>query len=166
MSSGGHASSQNGLKLLAHHTGVVIPVYLPEDIQVGQGAALLRDTVAGYVAQVSDPTKVCLSVDGAAYGQTVAQQLQREFGTSITVADVNRGKLQGARRGVRRLLDDPALHYVAIVDQDGDHFANELLNFVRAAAHIADQTDDDRVIAAWREGEAAFREAFGVETGE
>ncbi|MGC9350290.1 MAG: hypothetical protein ACP5JG_19265, partial [Anaerolineae bacterium] len=150
MSRGGHASSQNSRRLLTHHTGVVIPVYLPEGIPVAQGEALLRDTVAGYVAQVSEPARVCLSVDGEAHGETVARQLQREFGTSVTVATVNKGKLQGARQGVSHLLEDRALHFMAIVDQDGDHFANELLNFVRAAAHIADQTGDDRLVVLGR----------------
>lgn len=149
-SEGSHASSERGRRLLAHHTGVVIPVYLPEDIPVAQGEALLWDTVAGYVAQVADPAMVCLSVDGEAHGEVVVRQLQRELGTSVTVAGINKGKLQGARRGAGLLLENPELHYVAIVDQDGDHFANELLNFVRTAAHIVDQTGDDRLMVLGR----------------
>jgi hypothetical protein len=128
----------------------VIPVYLPEGVDAVQGEALLRDTVVSYCAQVADPSAVCLSVDGQNYGAHVAQQLAAEFQTSCAVAPVNRGKLQGAVNGARLLLETPSLAYIAIVDQDGDHFANELLNFIRAAEHIVAQTDDDRLMMLGR----------------
>ena len=51
---------------------------------------------------------------------------------------------------MRALLQDANLAYVAIVDQDGDHFAHELPNLVRAALHVASQTHDERVIVLGR----------------
>jgi len=48
------------------------------------------------------------------------------------------------------LLGNPDLAHIAVVDQDGDHFANELLNFVRAADHIRAQASDDRVMVLGR----------------
>jgi hypothetical protein len=36
------------------------------------------------------------------------------------------------------LLDDERLLWFAAVDQDGDHFGNDLLNFVRAALHVVE----------------------------
>jgi len=51
---------------------------------------------------------------------------------------------------VRVLLRKADLEYVAVVDQDGDHFANELLNFIRAAQHIARHVGDDRIMILGR----------------
>jgi hypothetical protein len=138
------------MEVLQHRTGVVIPVYLPDGVDAVQGEALLQDTVTSYCAQVAEPSNICLSVDGENFGARVARQLAAEFRTSCAVAPTNRGKLQGAVNGTRLLLEKPALAYVAIVDQDGDHFANELLNFIRAAEHIVDQTGDDRLMMLGR----------------
>jgi hypothetical protein len=118
-------------------TGVVIPVYLPRGIGTGTGEALLKDTAASFCAQVADPSAVCLSVDGTPYGAETAQRLAQRLGASLCVEAENRGKLSAAINGVRALLQRPQLAYVAIVDQDGDHAAHELPNFLRAALHIA-----------------------------
>lgn len=137
-------------RMVRARTGVVIPVYLPAQIVAVRGAELLRETVASYLAVVDDPAYICLAVDGANYGEAVARQLADETGVSVVVAPENHGKLQGARLGARHLLKLPSLAYVAVVDQDGDHFANELLNFVRAADHVLTQTGDARVMVLGR----------------
>ncbi len=130
------------LARLRHNTGVVIPVYLPH----GAGstdAVLLEETVTAYCAQVANPAAICLSVDGADCGGEVASRLSAEYGVSLCTVEDNRGKLWGAIHGARTLLHNADLAYIAVADQDGDHFANELLNFVRAADHIRAQTGDD-----------------------
>ena len=137
-------------KRLRHKTGVVIPVYLPQGTENGPDAVLLEETTASYCAQVSEPAAICLSVDGADFGTDVAQRLSTDYGTSLSVVPDNRGKLWGAIHGARTLLDNDTLDYIAVVDQDGDHFANELLNFVRAADHVQAQTGDDRVVVLGR----------------
>jgi hypothetical protein len=137
------------LDRLQHHTGVVIPVYLPEGAE-STDAALLEETVAAYCMQVADPAAICLSVDGEEHGGEVAARLSAEYGVSLHVVSDNRGKLWGAIHGARTLLNNPDLTYIAVVDQDGDHFANELLNFVRAADHIRAQTGDSRVMVLGR----------------
>jgi hypothetical protein len=138
------------IEILRRRTGVVIPVYFPEGIDVQRGEALLRDTVSAYCTQVADPASVCLSVDGNLSGANVAGQLAQEYGVSTYIAPVNRGKLHAAINGVRLLLENPNLAYVAVVDQDGDHFANELVNFVRAAQHIVVHAGDTRVMVLGR----------------
>lgn len=138
------------LARLRNNTGVVIPVYLPQGTETSPDAALLEETVAAYCAQVADPAAICLSVDGADCGADVAQRLSAEYGTSLSIVPDNRGKLWGALHGTRMLLCDEALDYITVIDQDGDHFANELLNFVRAADHIRAQTDDNRVMILGR----------------
>jgi hypothetical protein len=135
---------------LQHATGIVIPVYLPDGIPAQRSLALLRDTIAAYCAQVADPAHVCLSVDGEACGGDAARELARAFGTQVRVAPHNRGKLQAAAQGAHALLDTPELTYIAVVDQDGDHFANELLNTVRAARHVAAQTGEAEVMVLGR----------------
>lgn len=135
---------------LKHATGIVIPVYLPDNPNRTQSAVLIRDTVIACREQISDPSMICLSVDGADKGADVAEQLAREYGVTAVVAPINRGKLQGVREGVCRLLARPNPNYIAVLDDDNDHFANELLNFVRAAEHILEQTGDNRLMILGR----------------
>ena len=138
------------LARLRQNTGIVIPVYLPQGTETTPDAALLEETVAAYCTQVADPAVICLSVDGVECGVDVAQHLSAKYGVSICVVPNNRGKLWGAIHGARMLLDNADLMYIAVVDQDGDHFANELLNFVRAADHIRTQTGDEQVMVLGR----------------
>jgi hypothetical protein len=127
-------------------TGVVIPVHLADSATAGAGRALLADTVGAYVSQVSDPGRICLSVDGESSGSHIAQDIAERFGTGLRIGRENRGKLAATIRGVRDLLETKDLAYVAIVDQDGDHFANELPNLARTALHIVRETGDGRVL--------------------
>ncbi len=107
------------IETVRSRTGVVIPVYLPDGIDMEIGAALLRDTVGSFCAQTTAPETVCLSVDGAACGADVAREIADVFGALICVAEINSGKLSAAANGVRTLLGSGDLSYVAIVDQDG-----------------------------------------------
>ena len=79
--------------VLQHHTGVVIPVYLPHGPDREPSIALLRDTVSAYCTHVADPGHVCLSVDGAACGGDVVRQMASEFNVSVRVSPENKGKL-------------------------------------------------------------------------
>lgn len=132
------------------HTGIVIPVYLPPALDVRRGQELLRETVSAYLEHVADPKSICLSVDGEQYGADRAAEVAGAAGASLVVAPVNRGKLQAARIGAARLLENPDLRYLAVIDQDGDHFSNELRNFVWAAEHIGRHRGDDRVMVLGR----------------
>jgi hypothetical protein len=131
-------------------TGIVIPIYIPPGAEAAQRVSLLTDTVAACCAQVDDPSRICLSVDGVHNGAVVVEQLAADWGTSYTATPVNRGKLQGVREGARALLDRADLAYIAVLDCDNDHFGNELLTFVRAAEHIVAQTGDDRLLILGR----------------
>jgi hypothetical protein len=133
-----------------HHTGIVIPVYLPAQVDTRQGQVLLREATLSYCAQIGDPSAICLSVDGAAYGSAFASELARGLGTQIYVARQNQGKLAAAQNGVRCLLENSRLQFLAVVDQDGDHFAHELHNLVWAALHIRAHTGDERIVVLGR----------------
>ncbi len=145
-----NAEMPSGLPRLRRATGIVIPVYIPNGVDRTQSVALLADTVAGCCEQVEDPTTICLSVDGVANGAEAAQELVERYGVSLALTPVNRGKLQGVREGARVLLRRPELDYIAVLDCDSDHFANELQNFVRAAEHVVQQTGDDRLLVLGR----------------
>jgi hypothetical protein len=151
-------------KVMRYQTGIVIPVYLPEGVDRQCGEALLRDTAIAYRAQVADPATICLSVDGEHCGADVAYQIASDLGTLCHVSKINRGKLEGAANGVRTLLQRMDLAYVAVVDQDGDHFANELLNFVRVALHVAQNTGDEHVLVLGRR--ASRHRPMGLLRGE
>lgn len=144
------SEQQNAMDLLRERTGIVIPVYLPADIDTAQGERLLEDNVTLCRGEVSDPSLICLSVDGEPFGTDVAERLAKEYGVSITVSPVNRGKLQAARAGARHVLESSNISYLALIDQDGDHFANELLNFIRAAQYISEESRSDRVLILGR----------------
>lgn len=142
--------SEQALDFMRRETGIVIPVYLPKTIDTNKGKCLLRDTILMYCEQVSDPSTICLSVDGEEFGAEVVRGISEEFNVSSYISPANRGKLQALINGVRYLLDQRLLKYIAVVDQDGDHFANELLNFVRAAQHITNHAGTDEVLILGR----------------
>lgn len=132
------------LEILETQTGVVISVYLPPHTEPAAGFPLLRDTVHLFARELRSPHAICLSVDGPGPGEIVARQLADTYGVRVVAAPQNRGKLAAVANGMAALLENPALRYLAAIDQDGDHFANELLNFVRCAEHITRQTGNRR----------------------
>tara|TARA_Y100000588_G_scaffold270305_1_gene285792 strand:- start:232 stop:1266 length:1035 start_codon:yes stop_codon:yes gene_type:complete len=121
------------IEIMRQRTGVVIPVYFPQGVDNELGRALLEDNVQAYVTQVDDPQVICLSVDGAEYGKDVAAAIAARHGVQAVCAPHNKGKLHALRNGVAHLCEQAEFDYIAAVDSDGDHFANELLNLVRAA---------------------------------
>lgn len=125
-----------GLDLLKSKTGIVIPVFFPVGVDSSKGEALLRETTAGFAALVKDPSVIWLSVDGEQAGVGIARRVADMTGANVTFGQENRGKLQAASNGVKALLGDSDCDYVAIIDQDGDHFPHEMPNFVSAAVHI------------------------------
>ena len=131
-------------------TGIVVPVYIPKIVDTDQGQALLQDNVAALLPCVDNPSAICLSVDGKENGQDIAQHLSQEMGVSYTVAPSNRGKLQSIRQGVQYLTGHDHFKYLAVIDQDGDHFGNELVNFIRTGEYIAEKRNDPRVIVLGR----------------
>ncbi len=141
---------ERSLQELRYATGIAIPVYLPAGPSQAESVALLRETIIACCEQVADPTAICLGVDGEEHGAAIARSLAAESGVQFVVSPVNRGKLQGVREGMHRLLAHPNLRYLAVLDCDNDHFANELLNFVRAAEQIVDQTSDERLMILGR----------------
>ena len=161
--SNSHLSAETR-SILRQGVGVVIPLYLPANSPQAASEALVTDTVEAFVEIVDDPRHICISVDGKAFGADTAEKLARQFGTSLVVAPENRGKLQGAVNGLRELSAHGNLSWLAVVDQDGDHFANELANLLRAGLHVTRTAASDRVLVigrrasrhrpmGWRRGE-------------
>jgi hypothetical protein len=143
-------SLNHAYDLMNRQTGVVVPVYLPQSVDTTRGGTLLRDNVRSYLRQISEPNRLCLAVDGEDNGGDRARRMASEFGISVVTAPENRGKLHSAANGVRYLLENCDLDYVAVVDQDGDHFANELVSFLRAASGISESLGIDRVMVLGR----------------
>jgi hypothetical protein len=102
--------------------------------------------VAAYVAQLGAPGHICLSVDGANHGREAVAELASEFGVQTVVTEESRGKLSALRAGMARLLRESDFDYLATVDMDGDHFAHELHNLVRAALHVRQAGDHPEVL--------------------
>ncbi|MEE2710246.1 MAG: hypothetical protein VYA69_11685 [Gemmatimonadota bacterium] len=137
---------QHGTDIMRHETGVVVPVYLPPDVDTDMGERLLRDNVATFIQQVAEPSSICLCVDGLECGLDAARAIADDYNTKISCAPENKGKLNAVFHGMQTLLEDTHFRYLAIVDQDGDHFGNELLNAVRSAEHITSHICSDRVM--------------------
>jgi len=131
-------------------TGVVIPVYLPAGVDSALAARLLLDTVRGCAREVARPEAICLAADGPGSSEAAAEAAARECGVRKVSTARNRGKLSALRAGMKRLMEEPGLKYLATVDQDGDHFPNELINLVRAAGHVEESLSADRVLVIGR----------------
>lgn len=135
---------------LRNHTGIVIPVYVPQGVDVKVAEQLLDDTVSACCREVADPQTVCLSVDGPGSAKAMVQTVAEAHGVQTVCSEKNRGKLSAVRNGMTHLLENPDLRYLVSMDQDGDHFANELLHFVRAARHVETCLHTDRVMVLGR----------------
>ncbi len=118
------------------NSAIVIPVYAAPHIDVAQLTSALHDTVLGCLTQGINPERLYLSVDGAASNTRPAESVSRKNGVNLTIADSHSGKLAAIRHGVAALQADRRWHYLAIVDQDGDHFANDLVSMLRMAQHL------------------------------
>ena len=131
-------------------TGVVIPVYVPDEVDGAVAAALVRDTAGAFRRQVGDPRSICLSADGPGTGKEIAEAIARDLGVQAVAGETRRGKLGALRVGVQRLMANEGLAYFATADQDGDHFAGELVSFVRAAQHVEQSARIEKVIVLGR----------------
>ena len=79
------------IEIMRRHTGIVIPVYFPQEVDNDLGRALLEDNVQAYLTQVDDPQVICLSVDGAAYGKDIATAIAARHGVQVICAAHNKG---------------------------------------------------------------------------
>lgn len=134
------------LTVLEAATGVVIPVYFHPAVDLEIGTALLRDTVHMFARELATPKAICLSVDGPGASWTIGARVAAEYGTHLVQGTANRGKLAAVRDGMQLLLKNSDLRYLAAIDADGDHFANELLNFVRCAEDVRQSMRTEEVI--------------------
>jgi hypothetical protein len=116
-------------------TGIVIPVYLPPGMDTAAGIELLEDNLAACVAAVDNPATICLAADGEDCGADVVRQLATRHSVDAVVGPRNQGKLHALRLGMARLRERQDLSWFATIDADGDHFANELVNLVRAGIY-------------------------------
>jgi len=139
-------SAISAVHILEHATAIVIPVYFHAETDAEFAHALLAETVQLFVREVADPAAICLSVDGSAVGNTVAARIATATGVQVVNGARNQGKLGAARTGVQAMLPDTRWRYVALIDQDGDHFANDLLNLVRGAEHVMATVATDQVL--------------------
>jgi len=144
------ASAVGAADAVRDRTGIVIPVYFPIGVDRSVGEDLLQDNVAACVRQVADPGRICLSVDGEGCGEEITAQLKAQWGVQCCTAPENKGKLQAVRLGVSRLFEREELAYFAVVDSDGDHFANELHNLVRGGLHAQAFTSVEGVLILGR----------------
>ncbi|MDA0321257.1 MAG: hypothetical protein O2923_00865 [Verrucomicrobia bacterium] len=144
------ASYEQANAVTRTQTGVVIPLFISDTMDPALAVGVIRDNVYAFCDVVTDAAHVCLSVDGNARGEEAAHQLSAEFGVQVICQSENRGKLSAATAGMRHLLQDDELRYLAVVDQDGDHFANELVTFTRTCRHVEHASGDDRVMVLGR----------------
>ncbi len=117
-------------------TAIVIPVYPAPHIDTATLTAALNDTVSGCLDQGIAPQRLFLSVDGATSDAAPAETVGRNHGVQWACTGINRGKLAALRHGVAALQQDDEWRHLAVVDQDGDHFANDLPTMLRMANHL------------------------------
>ena len=159
-----HLSYMKAEEIARKHTGLVVPACLPAGPDRKAVEQLLHETVRSCLSQAGDPGLICIAVDGEANGADAARELGHAYGVQVAVMPRNLGKLNPCRGGAALLLEQPGLQYVAIIDQDADHFANEIINFVRAAEHIRAQAGDDNILIIGRR--ASLHRSLGFLRGE
>jgi hypothetical protein len=137
---------RSALHALEESTGVVIPVYFAPNSDPVAASAILGSTVQMFTREVNDAQTICLSVDGAEAGVDIAAGVAAHYGVRLVVGERNRGKLGALLHGMQTLLADERLGWFATIDQDGDHFGNDLLNFMRAAQHVVEMSGNERVM--------------------
>ena len=145
-----HVGYEEAVGLLRDRTGVIIPTHFPRDADPGFFRAMLRDTAAAFAREMADAKTVCLSVDGQGPAVAHAEAVAEEVGVTVCVSEKNRGKLSALRHGMACMADRSGLEYIAAADQDGDHFANELLNLVRAARDVEAKAGTERIMVLGR----------------
>jgi hypothetical protein len=111
---------------------------------------LLQETTLAYCRELGNPRAVCLSADGPGEGAQAVEELAEQHGVRATVAEQHLGKLGALRAGMSLMLEDESFHYLATVDQDGDHFSNELRNLIRAAREVEVDGGVDRLMVLGR----------------
>ncbi len=141
---------QAALHALETATGVVIPVYLGRNSDADKSLAILDSTVQMFVREINDPQTLCLAVDGPEAGVAIATEVANHYGVQLVIGERNQGKFGALLHGMQTLFADERLIWFAAIDQDGDHFGNDLLNFMRAAQHIVKidgiKSDDSRIM--------------------
>ena len=135
---------------LKEHTGAVIPVFFPPGAANEEMRTLLQETTLAYCRELGNPRAVCLSADGPGEGAQAVEELAEQHGVRATVAEQHLGKLGALRAGMSLMLEDESFHYLATVDQDGDHFSNELRNLIRAAREVEVDGGVDRLMVLGR----------------
>lgn len=134
------------MERLRERTGIAIPTFFPEGVDYATAITLVRDTVAACAALVADPARVVAVIDAESPGRADLAQHCAARGATLHVLPVNRGKLQSVREAAAILLARRDVDCLCAVDQDGDHFPNEIANLVRALDHISGETGSARVM--------------------
>ena len=138
------------LEELRESSGIVIPTFFPTSDDRDLAARLLSDTVLGCCRQTGSPSRVCISVDGINPAVEVARRLSEAYGVRVVVSPRNRGKLGAVQAGLESLAEDDSLRYFILVDQDADHFPNEMATFIRVTRHVATTAGVDRILVLGR----------------
>lgn len=149
---------------LLESTAVVIPSYFPENAAFDLAFSLLKATVEGCCRQLGDPGRVCVSVDGSTPAHRASTMLQEKYGVTRTILPENRGKLAAIQAGMRDVLSSREVRYLVVLDQDFDHFPNELSTLIRMAHHIESTSATDRVLVIG--GRASRHRPMGFFRGE
>jgi len=144
------AHAPAALRSVRAETVVIIPVFVAPGSDAALAARLLEQTVRAFCRELAKPDSVCLAVDGAGSGEVAAREMADKLGVRLVVTGSNRGKLSAQRAAMRCLADDCAWRYLALVDMDGDHFANELPNLVRITRYVEKHAATERVLTIGR----------------
>lgn len=137
---------RDSVHILQHNTAVIISLYAGRNIDPDEYFELLNNTVTTYIRELANPAAICLCVDGPGAAVEVAAKLEQRYGVTLVLAERNGGKFAAVQNGMQRMLTETDFTYFAAVDQDGDHFANDLLDFVRTAEHVRSHIDTERIL--------------------
>jgi hypothetical protein len=143
--------------------GVVVPCWYSSSEDPILARRLLRTTLQASEVWL-EPQHVLVVVDGSETAEKAARSLQEELPYRLEIMPENRGKGAAVEAGLRLLLADPELDWLAVRDADGDHFLDDLPHLFRAGEEAMELCADRPVLVVgsrsdvhaalgWRRGE-------------
>ena len=144
--------------------GMVIPVWFPDEVPQDRIRLILATTLKDCEVYVS-PKLIKVVIDGCDRCLEIAEKLREEMAPfEVMYSAENRGKGAAVLDGMKVLLEDERVGFVAVRDADGDHFINDLLNLFRISKQIERENEDVPSVVIGRRSE--LHRPLGFQRGE
>ncbi|NLB55814.1 MAG: glycosyltransferase [Lentisphaerae bacterium] len=152
------------LEEMRHNTGMIIPVWFPESMDI----ELMKQTLMPVLTDamhICNGDNILIVIDGSVHARDATFRLRDKLGHfEVLILEKNLGKGGAVAAGLKRLFKNPDLEYFITRDHDNDHLANDALNLARLAKHMRSELGHNRVMTIGRR--TSIHRHLGFERGE